>query len=171
VIATTPARSYNRESCASSSAKAFRAPEELFFGLGVAPVLRRFSLRYFYLYLLRSILNRRPFVETIRKLSTITPWQRNVSRKAPLFPRSKYTCTPDSGDLYTLPPAAAPGKQGLEVKHSEPDPQRPNWERIPGRYRSGQTGQTVNLLAYAFSGSNPLLPICHSMSHLRYPKQ
>ena len=25
------------------------------------------------------------------------------------------------------------------------------------RYRSGQTGQTVNLLAYAFSGSNPLL--------------
>jgi hypothetical protein len=30
---------------------------------------------------------------------------------------------------------------------------------VPGRYRSGQTGQTVNLLAYAFSGSNPLLPI------------
>ena len=27
-----------------------------------------------------------------------------------------------------------------------------------GRYRSGQTGETVNLLAYAFSGSNPLLP-------------
>lgn len=24
-----------------------------------------------------------------------------------------------------------------------------------GRYRSGQTGQTVNLLAYAFDGSNP----------------
>ena len=29
---------------------------------------------------------------------------------------------------------------------------------IMGRYRSGQTGQTVNLLAHAFSGSNPLLP-------------
>lgn len=28
-----------------------------------------------------------------------------------------------------------------------------------GRYRSGQTGRTVNPLAYAFSGSNPLLPI------------
>ena len=28
-----------------------------------------------------------------------------------------------------------------------------------GRYRSGQTGQTVNLLAYAFAGSNPALPI------------
>src|SRR5712671_2754770 len=27
-----------------------------------------------------------------------------------------------------------------------------------GRYRSGQTGQTVNLLAYAFIGSNPILP-------------
>jgi hypothetical protein len=25
-------------------------------------------------------------------------------------------------------------------------------------YRSGQTGQTVNLLAYAFNGSNPFLP-------------
>ena len=30
-----------------------------------------------------------------------------------------------------------------------------------GRYRSGQTGETVNLLAYAFSGSNPLLPNAH----------
>jgi hypothetical protein len=29
---------------------------------------------------------------------------------------------------------------------------------LPGRYRSGQTGQTVNLLAYAFNGSNPFLP-------------
>ena len=29
---------------------------------------------------------------------------------------------------------------------------------IMGRYRSGQTGQTVNLLAYAFAGSNPALP-------------
>ena len=29
---------------------------------------------------------------------------------------------------------------------------------LMGRYRSGQTGQTVNLLAYAFGGSNPSLP-------------
>lgn len=28
----------------------------------------------------------------------------------------------------------------------------------PEGYRSGQTGQTVNLLAYAFEGSNPSLP-------------
>jgi hypothetical protein len=28
-----------------------------------------------------------------------------------------------------------------------------------GSYRSGQTGQTVNLMAYAFAGSNPALPI------------
>jgi hypothetical protein len=27
-----------------------------------------------------------------------------------------------------------------------------------GRYQSGQLGQTVNLLAYAFGGSNPPLP-------------
>jgi hypothetical protein len=29
---------------------------------------------------------------------------------------------------------------------------------ITGSYRSGQTGQTVNLMAYAFAGSNPALP-------------
>ena len=28
-----------------------------------------------------------------------------------------------------------------------------------GRYRSGQTGRTVNPLAFAFAGSNPALPI------------
>ena len=28
-----------------------------------------------------------------------------------------------------------------------------------GVYRSGQTGQTVNLLAYAYGGSNPPAPI------------
>ena len=27
-----------------------------------------------------------------------------------------------------------------------------------GRYQSGQMGQTVNLLAYAYGGSNPSLP-------------
>src|ERR1700709_1063467 len=30
--------------------------------------------------------------------------------------------------------------------------------RRTGRYRSGQTGRTVNPLAYAFVGSNPTLP-------------
>ncbi len=29
----------------------------------------------------------------------------------------------------------------------------------PGEYPSGQRGQTVNLLAYAFTGSNPVSPI------------
>ena len=32
------------------------------------------------------------------------------------------------------------------------------WEQDLGRYRSGQPGQTVNLLAYAFAGSNPARP-------------
>ena len=31
-----------------------------------------------------------------------------------------------------------------------------------GRFPSGQRGQTVNLLAYAFEGSNPSLPIAPS---------
>jgi hypothetical protein len=30
--------------------------------------------------------------------------------------------------------------------------------RQKGRYPSGQRGQTVNLLAYAYAGSNPALP-------------
>ena len=29
---------------------------------------------------------------------------------------------------------------------------------LKGKYQSGQMGQTVNLLAYAFGGSNPSLP-------------
>ncbi len=29
---------------------------------------------------------------------------------------------------------------------------------VLGRYQSGQLGQTVTLLAYAFVGSNPALP-------------
>ncbi len=36
-------------------------------------------------------------------------------------------------------------------------------DRSTGRYRSGQTGQTVNLLAYAFLGSNPSLPTIHRL--------
>ena len=31
-------------------------------------------------------------------------------------------------------------------------------KKILGRYRSGQTGLTVNQLAYAFGGSNPSRP-------------
>ena len=29
---------------------------------------------------------------------------------------------------------------------------------VPGIFQSGQMGQTVNLLAFAFGGSNPSLP-------------
>ena len=41
--------------------------------------------------------------------------------------------------------------------------------RNMGKYQSGQMGQTVNLLAYAFGGSNPSLPttlkrVCGSSS-------
>jgi hypothetical protein len=37
----------------------------------------------------------------------------------------------------------------------------------PGRYPSGQRGQTVNLLANAFGGSNPPLPTSQD-GHRRY---
>ena len=33
-----------------------------------------------------------------------------------------------------------------------------------GRYRSGQPGQTVNLLTYVFIGSNPILPTIFAFS-------
>ena len=43
-----------------------------------------------------------------------------------------------------------------------------------GKYQSGQMGQTVNLLAYAFGGSNPSLPtqirdaeVAQLIEHLR----
>ena len=35
---------------------------------------------------------------------------------------------------------------------------------IPGVYPSGQRGQTVNLMAYAFEGSNPSAPICVNLA-------
>jgi hypothetical protein len=35
-----------------------------------------------------------------------------------------------------------------------------------GRYPSGQRGQTVNLLAYAFGGSNPPLPTISINTHV-----
>lgn len=34
---------------------------------------------------------------------------------------------------------------------------------VSGRYPSGQRGQTVNLLAYVFQGSNPCLPTSVSL--------
>ena len=50
----------------------------------------------------------------------------------------------------------------LEVLGSIPgDGSGPSrWFDPLGRFPSGQRGQTVNLLAYAFEGSNPSLPIC-----------
>ena len=45
-----------------------------------------------------------------------------------------------------VPEIARDAMSGLSVK------------KILGRYQSGQMGQTVNLLAYAFGGSNPSLP-------------
>ena len=35
-----------------------------------------------------------------------------------------------------------------------------------GKYQSGQMGQTVNLLAYAFGGSNPSLPTQRRSFHI-----
>ena len=38
------------------------------------------------------------------------------------------------------------------------NPTRGSKGKFLGSYQSGQMGQTVNLLAYAFGGSNPSLP-------------
>jgi hypothetical protein len=47
----------------------------------------------------------------------------------------------------------------LRPNHLRPTEAEPISTLAPtGRFRSGQTGQTVNLLAYAFAGSNPALP-------------
>ena len=45
----------------------------------------------------------------------------------------------------------------LGVVGSNPTRGSPKKETL-GKYQSGQMGQTVNLLAYAFGGSNPSLP-------------
>jgi hypothetical protein len=42
-----------------------------------------------------------------------------------------------------------------------------HFERRMGRYPSGQRGQTVNLLAYAYAGSNPALPTTFILSELK----
>ena len=45
------------------------------------------------------------------------------------------------------------------AKYLERNKKMPNFAVTnPGGYQSGQMGQTVNLLAYAFGGSNPSLP-------------
>ena len=38
--------------------------------------------------------------------------------------------------------------------------------KMLGKYQSGQMGQTVNLLAYAFGGSNPSLPTMKSVAEV-----
>lgn len=44
-----------------------------------------------------------------------------------------------------------------------------DFRRSVERYRSGQTGQTVNLLAYAFEGSNPSLSTIFARKGLHNP--
>ena len=46
----------------------------------------------------------------------------------------------------------------LEVVGSYPSIGSIYSKNIPGEYQSGQMGQTVNLLAYAYGGSNPSSP-------------
>src|SRR5438034_10276182 len=60
------------------------------------------------------------------------------------------------------PPASAMAVRGAAARRAEPCTRDSRGShRVPtdsGRYASGQRGQTVNLLAYAFGGSNPPLP-------------
>ena len=66
------------------------------------------------------------------------------------------------------PPPVSGGGAGVSGVGRGPSPanrRRPHWRHThtpdphhAGSYPSGQRGQTVNLMAYAFAGSNPALP-------------
>src|SRR4051812_49255951 len=60
------------------------------------------------------------------------------------------------GNLESFRPS--PRRDDLRPSFVEPISTPNAFGTVTGRYRSGQTGRTVNPLAYAFSGSNPLLP-------------
>src|SRR3989475_9160394 len=57
------------------------------------------------------------------------------------------SCLVSSGSGVKIPPPAPAFSRSCQVRPAD-----------SGRYPSGQRGQTVNLLAYAFGGSNPPLP-------------
>jgi hypothetical protein len=61
------------------------------------------------------------------------------------------------GRVFHLGAQSTPPAKQLRPPASEPISDA----RGAGRYRSGQTGRTVNPLAYAFAGSNPALPTPH----------
>src|SRR2546427_12596477 len=56
-------------------------------------------------------------------------------------------CLVSSGSGFQILPPAPAFSMSYQVRPAD-----------SGRYPSGQRGQTVNLLAYAFGGSNPPLP-------------
>ena len=77
----------------------------------------------------------------------------------------KTACSARGGVLYTqLAKFAALAVQGGVEPETENCERRTANTFITGRYRSGQTGQTVNLLANAFAGSNPALPILRHLA-------
>src|ERR1700739_1944766 len=77
----------------------------------------------------------------------------------------KTACRARGGVLYTqLAKFAALAVQGGVEPQTENCERRTAKTLITGRYRSGQTGQTVNLLAHAFAGSNPALPILRHLA-------
>ena len=65
--------------------------------------------------------------------------------------RRKITSPPPRIATIHLQTPASPDNRFPRSPHRERD-------NAKGRYRSGQPGQTVNLLTYVFIGSNPILP-------------
>ena len=49
-------------------------------------------------------------------------------------------------------------RRRIEIYHTRIPVEGKKSSIVLGKYQSGQMGQTVNLLAYAFGGSNPSLP-------------
>ena len=99
--------------------------------------------------------------------------QRYVAESiADFFAKERRFETADLKNGGCKPPlleAAKPPECGTRLRHRprakdlRPRAPEPISTLAPtGRYRSGQTGRTVNPLAYAFTGSNPVLPISPS---------
>ena len=75
---------------------------------------------------------------------------RGKSKKIAFFEKTKPKTFADSKKSSTF-------ASQLRNKPTQQEKRRVDRERM-GKYQSGQMGQTVNLLAYAFGGSNPSLP-------------
>gem|GEM_PF-2483134 len=94
---------------------------------------------------------------------TLRPGAASTARHEPLDSRTTHHKKPHEGDHGRHhPPATSQQRILPPPRASRGQPaDRPSGPGQEGSFPSGQRGQTVNLMAYAFAGSNPALPIFH----------